>query len=579
MRAYEFRRYLLGKDINEADIRNHIENVRRIEKALDKTAESLPSVESVDSQLTWRVLPWKRTELLESLGLYFAFNKTYTKPSFHKIKATFKECPECGAKTPLGSTYCKNCGAAIGKTQFSQINEMYDSVEDKWSKHRGLVIGGIAAIAALILAGVIYSITAFPIPDVVGQSPAVASRMLVEQGINEGSINIQCYGSELSAEDVANGEYEVVGQSPNAGRKIHKSTDVLLDCKDLFRERSEAVSGCRYYEASEAEDIAEKYKYVYKEKVLDKNLPADEKLYVVNITDQDDAKRTVTFELNSEKNIEAWISDEVKKLIGKPAEEAEKLEELTGCGVSCINTKQEEVFFFDDDIGDYQITGFNGFDIEAKDISIAVDTKEHLEEQEYIASLKNKIPFEGMSEDYIDDTGAGKHTTEQDIESSEEVQTEYVWKSNDGKYDVLTVICTDSIVTEVYKDNEEVFWKGNLPDCSVDGDAEFAKLEEIEAEKEAKRKAKEEEKRKKLEAEAEEYAAAARDAMSVEVTRSTGTYHVDGCRYISGVNTYSATYGSVKYGHHACEHCNPDTYCERAYREYKEEYILKEGDL
>ena len=63
MKAYEFRKYLLSKGDNEADIKNHIENVRRIEKALDKTAESLSSTEEVESQLTWRVLPWKKSEL------------------------------------------------------------------------------------------------------------------------------------------------------------------------------------------------------------------------------------------------------------------------------------------------------------------------------------------------------------------------------------------------------------------------------------------------------------------------------------------------------------------------------------
>ena len=76
MRAYEFRKYLIKRNIAEADIKNQIEDVRRIEKALDKTAESLTSIESVDSQLKWHILPWKKKELLDSLALYFNFKSS-----------------------------------------------------------------------------------------------------------------------------------------------------------------------------------------------------------------------------------------------------------------------------------------------------------------------------------------------------------------------------------------------------------------------------------------------------------------------------------------------------------------------
>lgn len=118
------------------------------------------------------------------------------------------------------------------------------------------------------------------------------------------------------------------------------------------------------------------------------------------------------------------------------------------------------------------------------------------------------------------------------------------------------------------KDNEEAFWQGDLPDYSVDADAIYAELDKIEKEKQAK-----------LEADAEKYAAAARDKILVEVTSSTGTYHIDGCSDIIGVSTWESTYGRVKNGHHACMHCNPDTYCERLYEDYKREFILKEGNI
>lgn len=568
MRAYEFRKYLLRRDFNEADIKNHIENVRRIEKALDKTAESLSSVESVDSQLTWHIVPWKKKELLDSLALYFTFKSSYVKPTFHKAKVNYKECPECGERTPLGSTYCRKCGAAIGATQFKQINEIYDSVEDKWTNHRVAMIGGMAAVAALILAIVFRIVTAFPLPDVVGQDPVTASRMLTEQGTDEQSIHVQCSGSELSESDIAKGEYEVIAQKPEAGRKVHKSTDVTIDCKDLYKERSEAVSDCRYEEASKAEAVAKQYDYKYDEKVLGEDIPEQEKLYVVRIAEQDDDNRTVIYELDSEKNIENWLIGEASEYIGKPAAEGRSLEERIGCDVNCINYEKEEVPYYDDNIDDYQITGVNGFDIEKKELSIAVDTEWHLEELELIAGLKDKIPYEGMPESYIDETGAGKHTTEEDRSTDDANKTLYIWKSADGKYEVLTVACTDGEVTSVYKDYEEAFWQGDLPDYSVDADAIYAEIERAEKEKE-----------EKLEAEAEEYAAAARDRMDVYVTRS-GTYHISGCGDLSRSSSYwETTYGNAKNSYHPCLHCNPDTYCERAYDSYKSEYIRKDGKL
>ena len=51
MRAYEFRRYLLRRKISETDIKKHIENVRRIEKALDKTAETFSSIGTVEDEV------------------------------------------------------------------------------------------------------------------------------------------------------------------------------------------------------------------------------------------------------------------------------------------------------------------------------------------------------------------------------------------------------------------------------------------------------------------------------------------------------------------------------------------------
>ena len=85
-------------------------------------------------------------------------------------------------------------------------------------------------------------------------------------------------------------------------------------------------------------------------------------------------------------------------------------------------------------------------------------------DQEYIAGLKNKIPYEGMSEKYINLTAAGnagKH-------SSEYVKgwgsnpgynyDKYLWYANNSNDIVLIVECKDGKVTDVIKYFEWVYW-------------------------------------------------------------------------------------------------------------------------
>ena len=553
MRAYEFRKYLLIRQFNEADIKNHIDNVRQVEKALDKTAETLNSRDEVESQLKWHILPWKKKELLESISLYLTFRSAYQSPDFSKVKVSYKECPECGALTPLGSTYCKECGALIGKTQFSQINGIYDSIEDKWNNKRWLVIGFLAAIAIFFVSIVGYKVTAFPLVDVVGKDAGAAVSVLVESGKTKDSISFDCQGQQLTLETVENGEYMVEEQSPPAGAKVHKSTKVTLSCKDLYKERQEAIQKCRYSKLSEAEKTAKQYDYNYKT-VISEDLMKDDtaeetELYVFEVKNQDDDQKTVTFNLAGKDSIVSWMTEETQKLIGKRISDANSFEDTIRCDVDYVNYEKETVYSFDDDADSYQIIGFNSFDIDDKKLVIDVDTSKHLQELELISSLKDKIPYKGMSEEYIDDTGAGKHTDE--LYGEVDDSKDYIWKSSDGKYDVLTVTCEDGEVVSVHKDNEEAFWQGDLPDYSVDADAIYAELERIESEKEAEAEAKakkeEEEKQKKEDAE--------KDAMTVYIT--TGDrYHHDWCSKRGSKNLRAVTQGwAIANGYYPCNNC------------------------
>lgn len=88
-------------------------------------------------------------------------------------------------------------------------------------------------------------------------------------------------------------------------------------------------------------------------------------------------------------------------------------------------------------------------------------------EQEYIASLKNKIPFEGMQEKYINSTAAGNA----DKHESEYVKgrgskpgydlDKYYWYSDNNNDMVLFVECKDGKVTDVIKYYESTYWTSN----------------------------------------------------------------------------------------------------------------------
>lgn len=86
------------------------------------------------------------------------------------------------------------------------------------------------------------------------------------------------------------------------------------------------------------------------------------------------------------------------------------------------------------------------------------------QEQEYIASLKNKIPFEGMREEYINSTAVGKAYKHEGKyvkgrgSKPGYALDKYYWRSDNNKDTVLFVECRDGKVTEVTKYYESTYW-------------------------------------------------------------------------------------------------------------------------
>lgn len=112
-------------------------------------------------------------------------------------------------------------------------------------------------------------------------------------------------------------------------------------------------------------------------------------------------------------------------------------------------------------------------------------TTDDTEEQEFLATLADKIPYKGLSEKYIEDTVVGSYDRVEDADDNSDLdsdQTAYYWESNDGEYDVLEAICESDSIVKINKLYPEVYWTDEVPDFSADKDAYDKQLAEKEAE-------------------------------------------------------------------------------------------------
>lgn len=112
-------------------------------------------------------------------------------------------------------------------------------------------------------------------------------------------------------------------------------------------------------------------------------------------------------------------------------------------------------------------------------------TTDDTEEQDFLATLAGKIPYEGLSEKYIEDTVVGSYDRIEDSDDNIDLdldQTAYYWESNDGEYDVLEAVCESGFIVKINKLYPEVYWVNEVPDFSADKDAYDKQLAEKEAE-------------------------------------------------------------------------------------------------
>lgn len=399
---------------------------------------------------------------------------------------TYFKCPTCGLMVQTGVDHCDYCGTVFDAYGEAISNPTTDKARLFFKKKKAVVI----AAAALLIggtgvnAGVDY-LTQITVPNVEGMAAIEAVETLKEAGFEGEDIFVEC-DDTLSDSEIKNGEYEVVDQSVEEGEIVHSKDTITIDCKDLFKERSEALASIRYENAEDAFDVADKYEYKcdFTNINNDKGFANDyEKLsavekadyYVYEIKKQNDEKRQTVLTIDSKENIESEMDRLFSACVDKHVSDADSIAESLELDLKCQDYDNKATAATPSLV----VTSIKGVDLAAKQVTLKTDTEQHIEDLKVLPTLKDIIPYEGLSERYISDTAVGKYDNTEDSNDNYDLSSgekAYIWKSDDGKYEVLEVICSAGKVTEVNKQNEDVYWASAIPDFSIDKDEYDAKV-------------------------------------------------------------------------------------------------------
>ncbi len=460
-------------------------------------------------------------------------------------------CPVCDHVVQTGDHVCPYCGAMFDDIGNIVSNPTVDKIKYFFRRKKAavIVIAALVASMAGVDAGVDY-MTAFSVPDVSGMTAVEAQTTLYNAGFDPDDVSFYC-DETLSDSDVEDGEYEVISQSVPAGEKVHSDDGIFLECNDIYKERTEAITACRYEKAEEAIRTAKQYDYTYELTDIAKDngfeqsyreLSNVEKnnFYVYEIASISDDDRSVIFKVDSKKNIEKEISRLFTGCVDEHVSDAKDIAKSLDFEVECKDYNGSSASANSDRV----IIGLEDVDFTDKSVVLKTDTEQHIEDVKIISTLKDKIPYKGLKERYISDTAVGDYDRSEDSDDDYDlgdVETAYYWMSDDGKYDVLKVVCRNGTVRKVGKKYKKVYWKSSLPDFSADKDAYDA---EVAARAAARAAKKEKEAAREAEKEAQ-----------VWIPRSGSCYHSNEyCSNMKNPTKVSLSTGKSM-GYRACSKC------------------------
>lgn len=410
-------------------------------------------------------------------------------------------CPTCGLVVQIGDDTCPHCGTAFNENGEAISSQTADKLRFAFRKKKAAII--TAAVILIGGTGVSTGVdlaTQITVPDVQGKAAVEALTTLEDAGFDSEDIYFYC-DEMMTADEIKTGEYEVTSQSVEEGNKIHSDDTITLDCKDLYKERTEAIEAVRYENVEEAIGTAEQYDYAYslanigKDKDFEgsyNSLSTAEKsgYYVYDIASLDHDKREAVLTVDSKENIESEVDRLFEKCVDEHVADAEKIADALDIELECLDYDNKTTSVSSALV----VTGVKGFDFNNKQITLNTDTEQHLEDLKILPTLADKIPYKGLNARYLSDTAVGKYDRIEDDSDDydlDEGEKAYYWISDDGKYDVLKVVCKSDKVTKVKKLNKNVYWTAELPDFSADKDAYDAQVAAAAAAKEAQEKANE----------------------------------------------------------------------------------------
>jgi len=410
-------------------------------------------------------------------------------------------CPTCGLIVQIGDETCPHCGTAFNENGEAMSSQAAGKLRFAFRRKKAAVI----TAAAILIGGTGISTgvdlaTQITVPDVQGMAAVEALTTLEEAGFDSEDVYFYC-DETISADEVKTGEFEVTSQSVEEGSKIHSDDTITLDCKDLYKERSEAIEAIRYENVVDAIETAEQYDYTYslanigKDKDFEGNynsLSTAEKAgyYVYDIVSLDHDKRKAVLTVDSKENIESEVDRLFEKCVDEHVADAEKIAEALNIELECRDYDNKTTSASPALV----VTGVKGFDFNNKQVTLNTDTEQHIEDLKILPTLTDRIPYEGLSARYISDTAVGEYDRVEDDSDDYDLaegEKAYYWVSDDGKYDVLKVVCKSDKVTKVKKINKKVYWTADLPDFAADKDAYDAQIAAAAAAKEAQEKANE----------------------------------------------------------------------------------------
>ncbi len=388
----------------------------------------------------------------------------YRKAAKEKEPEPFR-CRFCGTELPAGAVYCDECGNRVGRTKSYSFNLFLA----KRRQHLASTV--ILAVVILAVAGVLIrdQATKIDMPDLEGMSGKEAVSELEKAGFDSDNITVYTEDDSISLKELEQEEYTITTQSPYPGDKVHTGDDVTLTCETL----SAMIRDCRYEKVADALKTAEKCGYTaslsYLEPAADGEpyeklaLAEQDRYYVFDTKNLDDEERSVEFVIATKKIAEDRIEKLFTECRGETVSDVRQLADSLGFYVDFYDFENKESHPDDD----YIMLSAGNADLDSKSIKIKADSSRLVDK---LDSLKKKIPYTGMSESFIDETAVGTHDDYEAAPDPDEGGT-YRWRSDDGRYYVLTVKCESDEVTEVEKNFPEVYWRSELPDLSADKDA------------------------------------------------------------------------------------------------------------